>query len=223
MIEQKDILSKKSNRILNRDSNIELLRIIAMLAIIAHHLVGHGGILAAGPVDDVSLIWGTVLVPGGKIGFDCFIAISAWYCANIKFSGNRFLKIWFQVLFYNFLGFSLAWFFNSNTVYHIDKKQFWGNLFPIFGDSHGFAVMFMIFMLILPLLQLIADKMTKYNFKAIMCLTFCMQILQPLISSVTKNPCYAGLGHCMMVFIFIYFLAVYIKKFTLMDWKKLSY
>ena len=47
-----------SNRIAARDSNIELLRIISMFMIVAHHLFLHGGIFENAGSNIANLLWG---------------------------------------------------------------------------------------------------------------------------------------------------------------------
>lgn len=84
-----------------RESNIELLRIICMMMIIGAHFVYHGGALSG--TSGVNQVISSFLAIGGKVGFDCFIVISAWFLVNSSFKIERFLKVWGQVLFYNVL------------------------------------------------------------------------------------------------------------------------
>jgi len=82
-----------------RKSNVELCRIVCMLLIIAHHCSVHGGSMNIdiGMNKFISLF----LIPGGKLGFDCFLAISTWFLVDQAFKMERFLKVWFEVLFYS--------------------------------------------------------------------------------------------------------------------------
>ena len=68
-----------------RSSNIELFRIISMLAIVAHHYVANSGVIneivgITEPQlkDYFLLIWGW----GGKTGINCFVLTLAILCAS---------------------------------------------------------------------------------------------------------------------------------------------
>ena len=79
-----------------RDSNIELLRIIAMILIIIHHMVYHTKIyLCGGENHFISLI----MLTGGKIGVIIYILIMGYYSRESKFNIKRPINI---VIFFNF-------------------------------------------------------------------------------------------------------------------------
>lgn len=145
--------STTNDRIDRRDSNIELLRIVSMLMIIAHHLVYHGNIMEHVSGNTLSLILNGIFLPGGKIAYDCFIFISAWFIVQKPFSGNRYLKIALEVIFYNIVGMALATLLNGGMIEPITWRNWLGCFLPIFGISHGFAVYYLIFLIILPILQ----------------------------------------------------------------------
>ena len=93
---------------LQRQSNIELLRIIAMLLIIAHHLVVHSGLLAQfGPIysNPTELKSQSALILGafGKTGINVFVLISGYFYAKKEFHFEKYAKLFFEVLFYRVL------------------------------------------------------------------------------------------------------------------------
>ena len=61
---------------INRQSNIELLRIIAMIFIIAHHFAVHGGFNFSTDIITVNSLWIQFIKIGGKIGVNIFVLIS---------------------------------------------------------------------------------------------------------------------------------------------------
>ena len=67
---------KFNNRGNLRQSNIELLRIITMFFIVAHHFAVHSGFDF--PVNTISInrLWIQFIQIGGKIGVDIFVLIS---------------------------------------------------------------------------------------------------------------------------------------------------
>ena len=93
---------------MTRYSNIELLRIIAMLLIIAHHLVVHSGLLAQfGPIysNPTELKSQCILILGafGKTGINVFVLISGYFYAKKEFLFEKYVKLFFEVLFYRVL------------------------------------------------------------------------------------------------------------------------
>ena len=89
-------LSKK------RNSNIELLRIIAMFLIVLSHYAVHSGVNSA----SLPIGFNRFLLEAsglGGIGVILFVLITGYYCINKKnpFRLKRMLSMIFQVLFYS--------------------------------------------------------------------------------------------------------------------------
>ena len=63
-----------------RNSNIELLRIIAMFMILAHHFIVHNGYdVLKLPLGPERIFFQLVMAGGGKVGVVIFFSISAWF------------------------------------------------------------------------------------------------------------------------------------------------
>ena len=83
-----------------RDSNIELLRIIAMILIILHHMVYHTKIyMYSGENHFISLI----LLTGGKISVVIYILIMGYYSKKSKFNIKKPLNIICKTIIYSTL------------------------------------------------------------------------------------------------------------------------
>ena len=87
-----------------RQSNFELLRIISMILIIAHHYAIHGGFELSKQAFSAQLFFLQVLSYGGKLGVNLFVLISGYFLVtsrcklkkNCKFvdESNRFLCLY---------------------------------------------------------------------------------------------------------------------------------
>ena len=78
-----------------RNSNIELLRILSICAIIAVHFVDQSG-----PIDYTLCANDFLLMfvsSGGRIAVNVFLLIAVWYMTDAKFSTSRILKIYGQL------------------------------------------------------------------------------------------------------------------------------
>lgn len=84
-----------------RNSNLEILRIISMIFIITHHWARHGFediALLTSNVNTYLIYSGTVF---GEIGVDIFILISAYFMINSKFTFKKLLTLCGEVWFYS--------------------------------------------------------------------------------------------------------------------------
>lgn len=113
--EEKNNFGKKT-----RDSNIELLRIVAMMLIIVHHMVYHTRTyLQIGENHFASL----VLLSGGKIAVIIYILIMGYYSKKSKFNISRPINIILKVVVYTILFMII---FNDNNFFDINEyKQYW--------------------------------------------------------------------------------------------------
>ena len=89
-----------------RQSNIELLRIIAMMFIILYHIAFHGN------WDDGSIFWPDEItfnvlflqsiLPFGKIGVNIFVLISGYFLINsVKDTWPKIVKLWLEIILFN--------------------------------------------------------------------------------------------------------------------------
>ena len=89
-----------------RNSSIELLRIVAMFMILAHHFVVHNGYDVKNlPLGPERIFFQLVMQGGGKVGVVIFFTISAWFFLDKEQTIKSNLKrIWIlerEVLFWS--------------------------------------------------------------------------------------------------------------------------
>ena len=81
-----------------RQSNIELLRIISMLAIIIGHLVHQTEILQVN--SGRNLLFAYILGSGHRIGVNLFLLIGMWFAVDSSFKAERVTRLYLQMAFY---------------------------------------------------------------------------------------------------------------------------
>lgn len=195
----------------DRNSNIELLRIICMLLLIAHHCIVHGGALA---MENCTNKWiGFLFVPVGKICFDAFVAISAWYTVDSKFKASRFFRIWFQVLFYNVVFTGLTALLGNGYAQPITWRTWLGAFFPIIGNSHGFAASYTIYYLCTPFLHYVAERLTKRRAALLVGILFLTQVFSTIWGNVTFYT--QPMPSEILLFVLFYFTAFYLKRWPI--------
>ena len=89
-----------------RESGIELLRIITMILIIAHHYVVNSGLtLEGGSICNNPTSWKTIFLmifgAWGKTGINCFVLITGYFMCKSNISFKKFVKLYLEVVFYN--------------------------------------------------------------------------------------------------------------------------
>ncbi len=95
-----------------RQSNIELLRIIAMLLIVFHHFAVHGNFYFSNEEKiSVNQFWLRCIAIGGRVAVDTYVLNSGYFLINSKsVKINKVLKMLFQMYTYAFLDFFVGYF-----------------------------------------------------------------------------------------------------------------
>lgn len=81
-----------------RNSNLEILRIISMLIIIAHHYVVCSGIMVNFDLNNLSAhtIFLQIFGSWGKTAINAFILISGYFMCMQSLTWKRYLKVWLE-------------------------------------------------------------------------------------------------------------------------------
>lgn len=145
-----------------RSSNIELLRIISMLVIVAHHYVVNSGlmnIIKQHPLeyDSIALLmfgW------GGKTAINCFLLITGYFMCQQDTTLKKYLKFLLQVLFWNIL-IGLVFIFTGYES--LNFKLIINAVFPFnnVGNSGSFTTSYLFFYLCIPFLNLMLKVMDR--------------------------------------------------------------
>ena len=183
-----------------RESNFELLRIVAMIFIVAHHfLIASGNINYYSP----TLCGGEFANSFLVCGVDCFILISGYF--GIKCNVYKFLKIVFLILLTVFIEYILATipatsrFINLHyAVYHI---------VPLFKDTNWFIPSYIGLMLLSPILNKALEHASS---KELTVWTAAMTVLCLYSYFFSITPVDTT-GYNLIQFIYLYILGRFLK------------
>lgn len=134
------------NHSVKRQSNIELLRIVAMFFVIAHHYVVNSGVNElfdfSKPVSSNTLFlqwWGM----WGKTAINVFVIITGYFMCSSKLTLRKILKLYLQVQFYLTVGFAALVLigYERISVNGIANLLLW----PFMGLNRGFTPSFIVF------------------------------------------------------------------------------
>lgn len=194
-----------------RKSNIEVLRIVCMVLLVAHHCVVHGGTMAS--QNAINQWISLPFIPIGKICFDAFVAISAWYTVGSQFKANRFVRIWLQILFYNLLFLASTELLGSGYAQEVTWRTWLGACFPVIGNSHGFAASYVIYYLCTPFLHYVTERLTKRKAELLVGILFLTQVFSTVLGSVTFYT--QPMPSEILLFVLFYFSAFYLKRWPI--------
>ena len=188
-----------------RKSNLELLRILAMLAIVSGHLLSQTSLV---DVTGTNLILASLLGSGVRIGVNVFLILGVWFMVDAKFKAERIVRLYLEVFFYS-VPITLCMLLVGEAGGIRNVMQ---GLFPFFGRSVWFASAYISLIAISPFLNhfFTLPPRTQRMFLAVLILFFCL---------VPTIPCSTPLDY---VADFTWFCVVYlvigiIKKENLLE------
>ena len=134
-----------------RDSNIELLRMIAMLMIIAHHFAVHGGFFFQNRQITGNMLFLQWLSIGGKIGVNLFVLISGYFLAAAsEIRIQKAVKLWLQIFFYSVVIYLI---FCLTGLTGFSVRGLVEALFPILSKQWWFASSYFLLYLLSPVIN----------------------------------------------------------------------
>ena len=193
----------------SRNSAFEILRIIAILFIIAHHFSYHGGFDFSKLGDSALIIfnrtWIDLLRQLGKTGVNLFLLISAYFMVDsTRFKTKKVLLLLFEMLTFSIV--------LGVVFYFVNKREFSmpvlrSMILPFGLNNWWFMTYFLILYLFTPVLNLAIRAMNKK-----MHLIFTLVLF--LIWSLLPTFLQAGYGFSNLSwFLTLYFIGSYIKRY----------
>lgn len=194
---------------MERRSNIEILRIISILLIIAHHIA-----MAYQALDIVTnkMLIG-VFYAGGKIGVNIFILITCYFIGCKTNYLMQTIKIWLQIIIYSWVIIAAAFYFNvGNINFKIMLKCF----FPITTEAYWFCSSYIGFLLLVRYVKKAADSFGQQAHKKLLFLLTLMMVVVPAIT-LSNSPWLNNL----IWFFYLYLVVFYIENYQVyVKWKR---
>ena len=184
-----------------RDSNLELLRIMCILAIIGDHFTGQSGIVEWGNIG-INFFYCAV-TSLSRVACSVFIIISAWFSIDKPFNVKKVFRVWLTVVMFTVPITIYCWHIGLAT-----KNDLFTAMLPVSGSPLWFAGYYIVLMLLSPALNFIINKAPKIIHVWLLSVLF---LLMVLFSTVTAE--YGFFGHDIWSLIFLYLFTGYIKKY----------
>lgn len=186
-----------------RMSNIELLRIVAMIMIIAYHIPIHLNFVCPSHTITVSQLWNQFILMGGKTGTNIFVLISGYFLVNSKgIKISKIIKLWLQIFTYSVLIYII---FTVSGLEPFSIKAFIKCMLPITYEGWWFAGTYFVLYLISPFINIFLRALDQRNYQRFLVVVL---ILWCLIPTVTDQKFE---GNNLLWFICLYSVAAYIR------------
>ena len=170
-----------------RNTNIELFRIILMFFIIVHHLIYHNYLMF---VQGDNNIIATILGAEAKIAVNCFILIMGYFAFESKWNIKKVIALTLETLFYIVIFMCI---FERNITFQTiinNLKQYW------------FVTGYLIIYILSPIIKILVKKIPMY---------IQIAVLIPIFLLVLKNNRMPNIY--IIWFILVFIVGIYTKKY----------
>lgn len=194
----------------NRQSNIECLRILAMLLIVAHHFSVHGGGNFLEQFT-TNYVWTEFISSGGKVGVNLFVLITGYFCINKNPKISNIIFLWLNTFFYSTSLYLIFLCFGREFNLSECIKAF----IPFTFNQYWFVTCYATLFILIPFINIFTRNATKEQyFKLLVILLVLWSVIPSLIfiPPLYGNKWYfSSLGW----FILLYLVSGYIRLYGL--------
>lgn len=194
-----------------RSSNLELLRIVAMMMVIILHYNGTNGALLTEGVPVINYQLSNIMQAISICSVNCFVLISGYFMIDkTEAPIKKCLLLLIDVAFWGLLGYGCAYVFWGETA---GIKDIIFAVVPYIKGQRWFVRAYIILVLFAPFVNSCLVRLSKCNYWVLMILTLLLFSIWP---SFFPNPPIDDYGFGFVHFVQLYILAGYVKLH--MDW-----
>lgn len=188
---------------MKREFGIDLLKMVAMLLIVADHIILWGGYgLGAGKtgLKGVSL---AIINAFTLFSVNCFVLASGWVMCRKDFKITRLVKLWCEVEFYSLLVLLVGYiFFPSITI---SRRDWVFTLLPLSMNRYWFFTNYVGLFFIMPVLNAAITHLERRQLAAILVACFIFFSLHPFF--LKNDMMHVYRGYCVFWFAYLYLLS----------------
>lgn len=193
-----------------RESNLELFRIITMLLIVAHHYVVNSGLTAAdGPVmaapTSAPSLFLLLFGAWGKIGINCFVMITGYFMCKSKITAKKFAKLVGEWLLYRYV---IHLIFIVLGIETVSLRGLIEIIVPITSLAQNFTSCFVVFWLFIPFLNRLINSINERQHVYLLLLTGFTYVFLGTVHRVTMNY----VSWFMVLYVIASYIRLYPKK-----------
>ena len=214
MAEEKNISLQPAGKTV-RDSNMELLRIMAMVLVMVVH-ANFRALPIPSPHNVVAHPTSALLqfLTEGLsiIAVNVFVLLSGWY--GIRPKVHRFAELLFQILFFTIIGVGLSELIEPGSA--INATNFWERFFMLGDGQYWFVKTYIGLYIFSPVLNAFVEKVSRREFTWFLIVFFAFQFIFGWLWEATT---WLRAGYSLTSFMGLYLLARYIRLYPLRCWR----
>ena len=191
-----------------RNSNVELLRIVAMCMIIDVHYFGNCNAATLAVPGTGNWIVFQVLESLGICGVNLFVLITGFFSVNqYEIKIRKMVNLLVDIAFWGGVGYLLSMIVGWKGF---DAKSLIKTVFPILFGGRWFVKAYLILSCLIPFINLVIHSITKKSFQKLLLILFLLFSVWP---SFLPNPPVDDYGYGFVHFIVLYLIAAYIRLY----------
>lgn len=204
-----------------RQSNFEILRVLAMLMIIAWHLILRGvgeHLYSAGGIGFANYVILQFITVICSSCVNLFVLVSGYFLVDKPFNWRRMTRLWMEVVFYTFTISLITYFTSPGTL---TVKELLKSLSPVYFGQYWFFQKYFGLVCLAPFLSKVATALEQKQYKrflgalVLICCTLTLEFPYGDLMGASK-------GFHLIWFIALFFFGGYFKRFAVQyDKKKL--
>ena len=194
------------NTPITESSNLELLRIIAMLLLIAHNYVASSGLINVIyqiPTAKRSLFF-FVFGAWGKTAFNCFGFLTGYLMCKSQISVRDFFIHVLELLFYNVVFYCI---FSVCGYSTFSVNGLWNSFSFLLHANTNYLSCYLFFYLCIPFLNILICNLSKKQHSLLICLTVYIYVVLGTLKNASVTMNYISW------FCVLYFIAAYIRLY----------
>ena len=189
-----------------RNSNMELLRVLCMIMIVAHHYSVHGGWdgTLVDTTPPLNILFVQIISLGGKLAVDVFVLISGYYMVNQRFSVTKLIHLMVNVSVYSISILLINALFGWVEV---DSRLVMRSLMPTIYSAYWFFTTYILLYLASPLISAVLNALDQAQHRRLSIALIILWSLIPTLFNVTFG--FSELVWFMSLFI----IAAYFRRY----------
>lgn len=198
-------IKNRKIKVMNRNSNLELLRIISMVMIVTLHIITQGGLIFS--INPLSFSYAVMELfqAISYVSVNCYVLISGYFLINSKFKFSKIFKIWLQVLFYSISIYIILLILNKIPF---NLKELIRSMFPLTFGQYWFATVYIILYIASPILNTIMRTMSEAQVRLWIFVMILLFSISPIKDSIGVQD-----GYSLYWFICLYCVGAYIRLY----------
>lgn len=197
----------------SRQSNMELLRVVAMLMIITLHYLDKGEVLPDfSGMNTFNHYISWLLEAFCFVAVNIYVLISGYFLTTSKFTFKKLALLWGQILFYSWV---IGGIFLLTGMAGEDATSLYELIFvalPVTAGHYWFATIYVLLFAVSPFLNAAIEKMSKQQHRICIAVLVTIFSLWNTILPMTI-PLADGEGMDIAWFVCLYVIAAYLRKY----------